>query len=40
LVSMQADLSERDELSSYFDDVGYTYFDETENMAVSLFMKS
>jgi threonine dehydratase len=40
LVSMQADLSERDELSSYFDDIGYTYFDETENPAVSLFMKS
>ena len=40
LVSMQAALSERDELSSYFDDIGYTYFDETENPAVSLFMKS
>ena len=39
LVSMQAKLSERDELLSYFDDIGYTYFDETENPAVSLFMK-
>ena len=39
LVSMQAAQSERDELSSYFDDIGYTYFDETENPAVSLFMK-
>ena len=37
---MQALLSERDELSSYFDDIGYKYFDETENLAVSLFMKS
>ena len=39
LVSMQAKLSERDELLSYFDDIGYKYFDETENPAVSLFMK-
>ncbi len=39
LVSMQAKLSEREELLSYFDDIGYTYFDETENSAVSLFMK-
>ncbi len=39
LVSMQAAASERDELSSYFDDIGYTYFDESENPAVRLFMK-
>ena len=29
----------RKTLLSYFDDIGYTYFDETENSAVSLFMK-
>ncbi len=40
LVSMQASFSERDELASYFDDIGYTYFDETENPAVNMFMKS
>lgn len=39
LVSMQAAASEREELSSYFDDIGYTYFDESENPAVSLFMR-
>ena len=39
LVAMQAGLSERDELVSYFDDIGYTYFDETENPAVSLFIR-
>lgn len=39
LVSMQADVAERDELLSYFDAIGYTYFDETENPAVSMFMK-
>ena len=39
LVAMQATLSERDELASYFDDIGYTYFDETENPAVSLFIE-
>ena len=40
LVSMQADLAEREELSVYFQDIGYTYFDETDNPAVSLFMKT
>lgn len=39
LVSLQASLSERNELISYFDDIGYTYFDETENSAVYMFMK-
>ena len=39
LVSMQAELAEQVELVSYFDDIGYTYFDETENPAVSLFMR-
>ena len=39
LVSMQAAFSERDELLSYFNDIGYTYFDETNNPAVSLFIK-
>ena len=36
---MQAELAEQVELASYFDDIGYTYFDETENPAVSLFMR-
>tara|TARA_B100001093_G_scaffold454543_2_gene463971 strand:- start:7378 stop:8892 length:1515 start_codon:yes stop_codon:yes gene_type:complete len=40
LVSMQAELSEQAELATYFDDIGYTYFNETENPAVSLFMRS
>ncbi len=40
LISMQADLAEQVELASYFDDIGYTYFNETENPAVSLFMRS
>lgn len=39
LVSMQADFGERKELLSYFDDIGYTYYDETENPAVRMFMK-
>lgn len=40
LVSMQAELSEQVELASYFDDIGYTYFNETQNPAVRLFMRS
>lgn len=40
LVSMQAAQSEREELARYFADIGYVYFDETENPAVTMFMRT